>query len=95
MKFSHLLLAASLCSFSAASAQTTPTAPGAPGTTTASPSAVPSGTAPAPSNPNGAVSAGEVFTTGAPADNNADKRASKRKKEKTTMDGKGKMKTKM
>jgi hypothetical protein len=95
MKLSLLLLAASLGSVTLASAQTTPTAPGAPGTTTASPSAVPSGTAPAPSNPNGAVSAGEVFTTGAPADNSTDKRSTKRKKDKTTMDGKGKMKTKM
>jgi hypothetical protein len=97
MKFSLLLLAASLCSAGIASAQSTPTAPGAPGTTTASPSAVPSGTAPAPSNPNGAVSPGEAFTTGAPAENSTstDKRSMKRKKDKTTMDGKGKMKTKM
>jgi hypothetical protein len=36
-----------------------------------------------------------VFTTGAPADNSTDKRSTKRKKDKTTMDGKGKMKTKM
>ena len=84
MKLSHFLLAAGLCSFSAATAQTVPTqsapsqsAPGPRGTTTASPSAVPSGTAPVDANPKGAVSAGEVFTTGSPTNgrSSADKRA--------------------
>ena len=96
MKLFPLLLAAGLCSFTAASAQTTPTQT-PPGTGTASPSAVPSGTAPMPSDPKGAVSPGEVFTTGAPNGSNAsDRRAMRRKKDKSTMsDGKGKMKTKM
>ena len=95
MKFSPLLLAAALCSFSAASAQTTPTQT-APGTGTASPSAVPSGTAPVPSNPNGAVSPGEVFTTGAPDTSKTAGKHAKRRKEKGAMsDGKGKLKTKM
>ncbi|MDJ0364479.1 hypothetical protein QMK33_04895 [Hymenobacter sp. H14-R3] len=100
MKFSHLFLAASLFTFTAATAQTTPTpngpgtAPGAPGTTTASPSAVPSGTAPVQANPDGAVSAGEVFTKGAPM--TADERRMKRQQHKAMKaDGKGKMKTKM
>ncbi|MGI4741785.1 MAG: hypothetical protein ACRYG7_42005 [Janthinobacterium lividum] len=90
MKLAHFLLAAAVCSFSAASAQTTPsqTTPN-----TSNPSAVPSGTAPMPSNPNGAVSAGEVFTTGSP-NNASDKRTMKHKKNKST-DGTGKMKTKM
>jgi hypothetical protein len=102
MKFAHLLFAASLCTFTAASAQTTPatttpgTAPGAPGTTTASPSAVPSGTAPEQANPNGAVSPGEVFTKGAPANTSASDRRMQRQQNKAMKaDGKGKMKTKM
>jgi hypothetical protein len=103
MKLTHFLVAAALCSTSAALAQTTPTQttpaqtdPRTPNT--ASPSTVPSGTAPAPSNPKGAVSSGEVFTTGAPdGTNTGDKRAMKHsKKDKSSMsDGKGKMKTKM
>jgi hypothetical protein len=95
MKLFSILLAAGLCSFTAASAQTTPTQT-APGTGTASPSAVPSGTAPMPSDPKGAVSPGEVFTTGAPDNGATDRRATRRKKDKSSMsDGKGKMKTKM
>jgi len=92
MKFTHLLLAAGLCSFSAASAQTTPTQASP---NTSNPSAVPSGTAPAPSNPKGAVSAGEVFTTGSPKDGASDKRATKYKKNKRDMSEKGKMKSGM
>lgn len=91
MKFSHLLLAAGLCSFSAASAQTTPTQT-PPGTGTATPSTVPSGTAPMPSNPNGAVSAGEVFTTGAPNSNKT--KTVKSKKQKASMSSSGSSKTK-
>jgi hypothetical protein len=92
MKFTHLLLAAGLCSFSAASAQTTPsqTTPNTP--TSASPSAVPSGTAPETNNPKGAVSAGEVFTTGSPKDGASDKRANKYKKQKRAASEKGQMK---
>ena len=99
MKFSHLLLAASLCSFSAASAQTTPSTQDPRGTGTAAPSAGPSGTTPVASDPKGAVSAGEVFTTGAPDANKTGQRnkdTMKRKKEKGSMsEGRGKMKTKM
>lgn len=91
MKLSHFLLAA-LCSFTAA-AQTTPTQT-APGTSTASPSAVPSGTAPMPSDPKGAVSPSEVFTTGSPDGANASGRRMKHKKDKSRMSN-GKMKTKM
>ncbi|RZK23835.1 MAG: hypothetical protein EOO56_03690 [Hymenobacter sp.] len=92
MKLSHLLLAAGLCSFSAASAQTTPTQTSP---NTSNPSAVPSGTAPMPSNPNGAVSAGEVFTTGSPKDGSNDKRATKYKKNKRDASEKSKMKSGM
>ncbi|GAA4502194.1 hypothetical protein GCM10023172_25210 [Hymenobacter ginsengisoli] len=98
MKLSHFLLAAGLCSFTAASAQTTPaaagTAPGPRGSTTASPSAVPSGVLPPASDPKGAVSPSEVFTAGAPTGTTSDRRAMKRKTHKSSM-GKGKMKTKM
>ena len=97
MKLTYFLVAAALCSTSAALAQTTPsqTAPRTPNT--ASPSTVPSGTAPMPSNPKGAVSPSEVFTTGSPNGSASERRAMKRsKKEKSSMsDGKGKMKTKM
>ncbi len=91
MKFSHLLLAAGLCSFSTASAQTTPSqAPR--GTGSAAPSAVPSGTAPVNSAPKGDVSPGEVFTKGSP---DGTKRAgTKSSKDKRSMSN-GKMKTKM
>lgn len=90
MKFSFLLLAAGLCSFSVASAQTTPGA-----ATSASPSAVPSGMPPQASDPNGPVTPGKVFTTGAPDnDMNSSKRTRMRKKEMRSAD-KGKMKTKM
>jgi hypothetical protein len=98
MKLTHFLVAAALCSTSAALAQTTPSQTDPRTPNTASPSTVPSGTAPAPSNPKGAVSSGEVFTTGSPDGSNAsDKRAMKHnKKDKSSMsDGKGKMKTKM
>lgn len=92
MKFSHLLLAAGLCSFSAASAQTTPsqTAPRTPNS--ASPSAVPSGTPPVASDPKGAVSPGEVFTKGSPNSNSS----TKRRKDKDSMSkDHSKMKSKM
>lgn len=94
MKFSLLLLAAGLCGFSAASAQTTPApTPTSPGT--ASPSAVPSGMAPQAADPNGAVTPSEVFTKGAPRDNNTSgKRMKMRKKGMRSVD-KGKMKAKM
>ena len=97
MKLTHFLVAAALCSTSAALAQTTPaqTDPRTPNT--ASPSAVPSGTAPAPSNPKGAVSSGEVFTTGSSDNGTSNKRAMKHsKKDKNSMsDDKGKMKPQM
>lgn len=93
MKFSHLLLAAALCSFSGASAQTTPNGQSQTAPNTSNPSTTPSGTAPMPSNPKGAVSSGEVFTTGAPKDSSAH-RSMKHKKDKGSMSG-GKMKTKM
>ena len=56
-----------------------------------------SGTAPAPSNPKGAVSSGEVFTTGSSDNGTSNKRAMKHsKKDKNSMsDGKGKMKPQM
>ncbi|QKG58169.1 hypothetical protein GKZ68_16965 [Hymenobacter sp. BRD128] len=93
MKLSHFLLAAGLCSFTAASAQTTPNSTSV---GTATPSTVPSGTAPMPNDPKGAVSAGEVFTTGAPNGSTGNRRAMKHRKDKSTMpDGKGKMKAKM
>lgn len=102
MKFSHLFFAASLFTVTAASAQTTPlpnsagTAPGAPGTTTASPSAVPSGVAPEQGSPRGAVSAGEVFTKGAPTNMSASDRRMKRQQNKEMKhSGKSKMKTTM
>jgi hypothetical protein len=97
MKLSHFLVAAALCSTSAALAQTTAPQTTPRTTTTASPSTVPSGTTPEASNPKGAVSASEVFTTGSPDGNTSDKRAMKHsKKDKSSMsDGKGKMKTKM
>jgi hypothetical protein len=86
MKLTHFLVAAALCSTSAAVAQTTPPQTTPRTTTTASPSTVPSGTTPEASNPKGAVSPSEVFTTGSP-DNGAstsNKRAMKQsKKDKT------------
>lgn len=93
MKLFLSLLAAGLCSFGVATAQTTPTQT-APGTGSAAPSAVPSGTAPVPSNPDGAVSAGEVFTKGSTSSRDAqEKRAAK--KQSKMANGKGKTKTKM
>jgi hypothetical protein len=82
MKLAHLFVAAALCSSSAALAQTTPS-PTSPNTS--NPNAVPSGTAPVPSDPKGAVSAGEVFTKGSPT-SASDKRAMKRsRKDKGSM----------
>lgn len=102
MKFAHLLFAASLFTFGTAAAQTTPnpngpgTAPGAPGTTTASPSTVPSGVAPEQGSSTGAVSAGEVFTKGAPTNTSANDRRMKRQQNKAMKaDGKNKTKTTM
>lgn len=91
MKLTLLLLAAGLCSFSAASAQTTtPSSPG-----TVSPDAVPSGMAPQPNDPKGNVTPGEVFTKGAPNDASKSDRRMKHRKEKGMMRGdKGKMKAK-
>ncbi|MGI4740901.1 MAG: hypothetical protein ACRYG7_37505 [Janthinobacterium lividum] len=90
MKFSHLLLAAGLCSFSAASAQTTPSSPRT-ANSPSSPNAVPSGTAPVASDPKDAVSPSEVFTKGAPNSNSTKSRKAKG----SSSDGHGKMKTKM
>lgn len=95
MKPFHFLLAAGLFCFSAASAQTTtgtttPSTPGPKGT--ASSSAPVSGMAAPVANPKGAVGSGEVFTTGEP---NSNRMRAKRTKTKGTMDGSGKMKTKM
>ncbi|RZK34530.1 MAG: hypothetical protein EOO57_10950 [Hymenobacter sp.] len=90
MKFSHFLLAAGLCSFSAASAQTTPAQQSTRGTGSTAPSAVPSGTAPMASDPKGNVGPGEVFTKGSP---DGSKRM-KTKRDKSPMSD-GKMKAKM
>ena len=95
MKLTLLLLAAGLCSFSAASAQTTTpaTTPSSPGTV--SPNAVPSGTAPEAADPKGSVTPGEVFTKGAPRDADKSDRRMKRQKDKGMMrDDKDKMKAK-
>jgi hypothetical protein len=100
MKLSHLLLAASLFTFTAAAAQTTPlpngpgTAPGAPGTTTASPSAVPSGTAPVQADPDAAVTPSQVFTKGAPL-STSERRMQRQKNKAMKTNGKHKMKAKM
>jgi hypothetical protein len=97
MKFLHILLAAGICSASAAQAQTAPaqTTPTNPSTLT------PSSAAPALS-PNSAANASrDLPATGAPdaIDNTMStdgKRMSKGKKQKTHMSsGSGKMKTKM
>jgi len=74
MKFAQFLLAAAVCATTAASAQTTPATTAPRGTGSAAPSAVPSGTPPPASDPKGAVSAGEVFTTGSPDGSKTDKR---------------------
>ncbi|TPG66380.1 hypothetical protein [Hymenobacter nivis] len=92
MKTFLSLVAASLCSIGVATAQTAP-AQTLPSTGAVAPNAVPSGTAPVPSNPDGAVSAGEVFTKGAPRANDAQAKRAARKQQK--MAGKGKMKDKM
>jgi hypothetical protein len=92
MKFSHFLLVAAVCATTAASAQTTPsTAPR--GTGSAAPSAVPSGVPAPASNPSGAVSAGEAFTTGAPTGDQT--KMSKRDKSMKKKSEGGKMKAKM
>jgi len=97
MKLAHFLVAAALCSTSAAFAQTTPVqgAPKSPSTLT------PSSAAPA-LNPNSVDNTRrEIPATGAPDAINdtplppKDKRQAKGKKQKTTMSGSGKMKTKM
>jgi hypothetical protein len=96
MKLTHFLVAAALCSTSAALAQTTPaqTNPNNPATLT------PSSAAPA-LNPNSADNSRALPATGAPdaIDNTMstnDKSTMKSKKQKSTMSsGKGKTKTKM
>jgi len=98
MKLTHFLVAAALCSTSAALAQTTPVqgAQKSPATLT------PSSAAPA-LNPNSAANTRpDIPATGAPdaIDNTPlgpkDKRATNSKKQKSSMSsGKGKMKTKM
>jgi hypothetical protein len=95
MKFTQfLLVAAAVCATTAASAQTAPVPATAPrGTGTTAPSATPSGTPPAPANPKGAVSAGEVFTTGSP-DGDKMKMSKRDQSMKKKPDG-GKMKPKM
>ncbi|WP_158022700.1 hypothetical protein [Hymenobacter coccineus] len=55
---------------------------------------MPSGTAPVPGNPGGAVPAGEVFTKGAPSASDAQAKRAARKQAKMA-NGKGKMKAKM
>ena len=92
MKLSHFLLAAGLCSFSAAAAQTTPASAPRNANSTAAPSAVPSGTAPMASDPKGNVGPGEVFTKGAP---DGSKRTKTKKDKNSMSNGSGKMKTKM
>jgi hypothetical protein len=95
MKFLHLLVAAGICSTSAAQAQTTPTqTPNNPSTLT------PSSAAPA-LNPNSAGNSRDLPATGAPdaIDNTIStnsKRTPKSKKQKTSMSsGNSKVKTKM
>ncbi len=74
MKFTQFLLAAAVCATTAASAQTTPAQTAPRGTGSAAPSASPSGMPAPAANPKGAVSAGEVFTTGSPDGNKSGKR---------------------
>jgi hypothetical protein len=99
MKLTHLLVAAALCSSSAALAQTTPSQTAQPSPATLTPSSA----APA-LNPNSADNATRAIpATGAPdaIDNtpleSKDKRKAKSNKQKSSMssDGKGKMKSKM
>jgi len=98
MKLSHLLLAAGICSFSAAQAQTTPAANTQRRPTTLTPSSA----APA-LNPNSAANTrSSVPAAGAPdaIDNTPlpakGERAMKDKKQKSSMSsGSGKMKSKM
>lgn len=94
MKFTQFLLAAAVCATTAASAQTTPSQTPR-GTGAAAPSAVPSGTPAPAANPKGAVSAGEVFTTGSPdGDKMKMSKRDKGMKKKGSMSG-GKMKANM
>jgi hypothetical protein len=95
MKFTQfLLVAAAVCATTAASAQTAPVPATAPrGTGSAAPSATPSGMPPTQADPKGAVSAGEVFTTGSP-DGDKMKMSKRDKSMKKKSDG-GKMKAKM
>jgi hypothetical protein len=93
MKFFPLLLAAALCSFTAATAQTAPQAPSNIGTTP---------TSAAPAIPARVATPSDIPATGAPdaiddtTPATGNKRAMKHKKEKNPMrEGKGKMKTKM
>lgn len=97
MKFTQFLLAAAVCATTAASAQTTPAQTAPRGTGTAAPSTVPSGMPAPAANPKGAVSAGEVFTTGSPdGDKMKMSKRDKGMKHKGSMsDGNGKMKAKM
>jgi len=93
MKFTQfLLVAAAVCATTAASAQTTPSQTPR-GTGSAAPNAVPSGIPAPAANPKGAVSAGEVFTTGSP-DGDKMKMSKRDKSMKKKSDG-GKMKAKM
>jgi hypothetical protein len=94
MKFAQfLLVAAAVCATTAASAQTAPTQTAPRGTGSAAPSTVPSGTPPVTADPKGAVSAGEVFTTGSP--NGDQTKMSKRDKSMKKKSDGGKMKAKM
>jgi hypothetical protein len=93
MKSSHFLLAAAVCATTTASAQTAPTQTAPRGTGTAAPSAVPSGVPAPAADPKGAVSAGEVFTTGSP-DGSSSKMSKRDKRMKKKAEG-GKMKAKM
>lgn len=93
MKFAHFLLAAAVCATTAASAQTAPVQTAPRGTGSAAPSAVPSGVPAPAADPKGAVSAGEVFTTGSP--NGDQTKMSKRDKSMKKKSEGGKMKAKM
>ncbi|HET9504017.1 MAG TPA: hypothetical protein VFO93_10775 [Hymenobacter sp.] len=97
MKFTQFVLAAAVCATTAASAQTTPTQTAPRGTGSAAPSAVPSGIPAPAANPRGAVSAGEVFTTGSPDGDKmkASKRDKGMKPKGSMSDHKGHTKAKM
>lgn len=93
MKFTQFLLAAAVCATTAASAQTSPPQTAPRGTGSAAPSAVPSGVPAPAANPRGAVSSGEVFTTGSP-DGTTGKRMKKQKAGSHKMHDHSKMKDK-